>query len=108
MVVVKDNKINEFRSSLLPLSCKIGKVKGCHSYCMSRDLEKTATYYISAEWDTQDAMVEHFRSQNFKILLGAALVLCESFKMTVAEATEIGGHELAKSMTASQVVKTLD
>ena len=107
MVVAKENKINELCSSLRPLSDEIRKVKGCLSYCVSRDLEKAATYYISAEWDTQDAMVEHFRSQNFKILLGAALVLCESFKMTVAEAIEIGGLELAKSMTASQEGKTL-
>jgi quinol monooxygenase YgiN len=107
MVVAKENKINELCSSLRPLSYEIRKVKGCLSYCVSKDFEKAATYYISAEWDTHDAMVEHFRSQNFKILLGAALVLCESFKMTVAEAIEIGGLELAKSMTASQVGKTL-
>jgi quinol monooxygenase YgiN len=108
MVVAKKNKINEFCSSLHPLSCEIRKVKGCLSYCVSRDFEKAATYYISAEWDTRDAMVEHFRSQNFKVLFGAAVVLCESFKMTVAEATETGGLELAKSMTASQVGRTLD
>jgi quinol monooxygenase YgiN len=107
IVVAKENKINELCSSLHPLSCKIRKVKGCLSYCVSRDLEKEATYYISAEWDTHDAMFEHFRSQNFKVLFGAAVVLCESFKMTVAEAIEIGGLELAKSMTASQEGKTL-
>ena len=108
MAVAKKNKINEFCSSLHPLSCEIRKVKGCLSYRLSRDLEKDATYYISAEWDTHDAMVEHFRSQNFKVLFGAAVVLCESFKMTVAEATETGGLELAKSMTASQVDRTQD
>ena len=107
MVVAKKNKINEFCSSLHPLSCEIRKVKGCLSYWVSRDFEKAATYYISAEWDTHDAMFEHFRSQNFKVLFGAAVVLCESFKMTVAEAIEIGGLELAKSMTASQEGKTL-
>ena len=108
MTVAKKNKINEFCSSLHPLSCEIRKVKGCLSYCVSKDLEKDATYYISAEWDTHDAMVEHFRSQNFKVLFGAAVVLCESFKMTVAEAIETGDLELAKSMTASQVYRTLD
>ena len=108
MAVAKKNKINEFCSSLLPLSCEIRKVKGCLSYWLARDLEKDATYYISAEWDTHDAMFEHFRSQNFKVLFGAAVVLCESFKMTVAEATETGGLELAKSMTASQVGRTQD
>ena len=107
-VVAKQNKINELCSFLCPLSFKIRKVKGCLSYCVSRDLEKVATYYISAEWDTHDAMFEHFRSQNFKVLFGAAVVLCESFKMSVAEATETGGLELAKSMTASQVGRTQD
>ncbi len=108
MVVAKENKINELCSSLRPLSCTIRKVKGCLSFCVSRDLEKAATYYISAEWDTHDAMVEHFCSQNFKVLFGAAVVLCESFKMTVAEAIETGGLELAKSMTASQLGRTQD
>ena len=100
MVVAKENRINELCSSLLPLSREIRKEKGCINYCVSKDFEKDGTYYISAEWDTHDSMVVHFRSQNFKILLGAALVLCESFKMTIAEATEIGDLELAKSMTA--------
>ena len=108
MLVAKENKINELCGSLLPLSCTIRKVKGCLSYCVSRDLEKAATYHISAEWDTRDAMIEHFRSQSFKVLFGAAVVLCESFKMTVAEALETGGLELAKSMTASQVGSTQD
>ena len=108
MLVAKENKINELCGSLLPLSCTIRKVKGCLSYCASRDFEKATTYYISAEWDTHDAMFEHFRSQNFKVLFGAAVVLCESFKMTVAKATETGGRELAKSMTASQVGRTQD
>ncbi len=108
MVMAKENKINEFCGSLHPLSCEIRNVKGCLSYRVSRDLEKDATYYISAEWDTHDAMFEHFRSQNFKVLFGAAVVLCESFKMTVAEAIETGGLELAKSMTASQLGRTQD
>ncbi len=108
MVVAKKNKINEFCSSLHPLSCEIRKVKGCLSYRVSRDLEKDATYYISAEWDTHDAMVEHFRSQNFKVLFGAAVVLCESFKMTVADPIENASLELAKSMTASQVGRSQD
>ena len=107
MVVAKENKTNELCGSLRSLSSKIHKIKGCLSYYVSRDLEKVATYYISVEWDTRDAMLEHFRSQEFKVLFGAAVVLCESFKMTVAEAIETGGFELAKSMATAQVVRTL-
>jgi hypothetical protein len=40
-------------------------------------------------------MEEHFKTQNFEVLIGAARVLGETFEINLAEGKERGGFKLA-------------
>ena len=61
---------------------------------MCQDFDEEHEFCIVAEWETHEAMQQHFRTQKFEVLIGAARVLGERSKMIMAEVLEAGGFEL--------------
>ena len=47
-------------------------------------------------------MEKHFKTYDFEVLIGAARVVGETFKMNIAEVLKTGGFELAREQIASQ------
>jgi hypothetical protein len=41
-------------------------------------------------------MDKHFKNKNFEVLIGAAKVLGETFKLDIGETPETGGFQLAR------------
>ena len=70
--------------------------KGCLGYSVYRDHENENTYSLVGEWKTRQAMEKHFKTYDFEVLIGAARVLGETFKMNIAEVSKTGGFELAR------------
>ncbi len=101
-IVIKPYKTDEFVKSMRSFARRIRKEKGCLGYSEYRDSEKENTYSVVGEWKTRQAMEEHFRTQNFEVLIGAARVLGETFEMNIAEGLKTGGFELAREQMASQ------
>jgi quinol monooxygenase YgiN len=83
-------------------SPSIRKEKGCLDCCVYRDSDKENTYSVVGEWKTLQAMVKHFQTQNFEVLIGATRVLGETFAMNIAEVSKTGGFELAREQIALQ------
>ena len=94
---IQENKIDEFVRSLHSLWFKFLKEEGCLSYCVYREFEKESTFCLVGEFDTHEAMENHFQTQDFEVLVGATGVLGKAFKMTITEILEKGGSDLAKS-----------
>jgi quinol monooxygenase YgiN len=101
-IEVRQYKTDEFVKSMRSFSRRIRKEKGCLGYDVYRDFEKENTYILVGEWKTRQAMEKHFRTHDFEVLIGAARVLGETFKMNIAEVSKTGGFELARDQTKPQ------
>jgi quinol monooxygenase YgiN len=87
-IVTKQYKIDEFVDSLRALLPEFRKENGCLDCCMYQDVNEKHAFCIVAEWETREAMQQHFLTQQFKVLIGATVVLGEKFEMIVAEVVE--------------------
>lgn len=99
-VDVQKDKTDEFFASLRSLSHELIKNKECLDCSLLREIEKENVFWIAVEFKTLESMQKHFHTRKFEVLLGAARTLGESFKITISEASESGGIELAKAKLA--------
>jgi quinol monooxygenase YgiN len=95
-LVIKESKIDEFIECLHSLIEGLRKENGCLDVSFYRDLEKENTYSLIGDWQTQVARDKHFKNKNFVVLIGAARVLSETFKMNISKISETGSFSLAK------------
>jgi quinol monooxygenase YgiN len=95
-LVVAEKKLDEFIDSLRLLSSGIRAGQGCLDFSFYRDLEKKDAYRVLGEWKTRQAMEEHFKREEFSVLIGAARVLGEDFEMSIGETLEKGSYQFAQ------------
>ena len=95
-LVVAKNKLEEFVDSLGFLSSGIREEEGCLDFSFYKDLEKKDTYRVLGEWKTRQVMEAHFKREKFSVLIGAARVLGEDFKLSISENLEKGGYPFAQ------------
>ena len=101
-IEIKPYKPDEFVNSMRSILRSIRKEKGCLDFSVYRDSEKENTYILVGEWKTRKAMEKHFQTQNFEVLIGAAIVLGKTLEMKIADVSKTGGFELAREQIASQ------
>ena len=101
-IVIQEYKIDEFVDFLHSLLPGLHKEKGCVDCSVYEDLDEEYTYCLVAEWETREAMQEHFLTQRFQVLIGAARVLGETFEMIMADVLESGDVKLAGEQITSQ------
>jgi quinol monooxygenase YgiN len=99
-IVIQEYKIDEFVDSLPSLLSGFRKEIGCLDYRVYQDLDEEHAFCIVAEWETHETMQQHFRTQNFVVLIGAARVLGATFEMIMAEVLESGGFERIAKIAA--------
>ena len=95
-IVVPEKKLNEFIDSLRFLSNEIREEEGCLDFSLYSDLEKQNAYSVFGKWQTRQAMEGHFKREKFSVLIGAARVLGEDFKLSISENLEKGGYQFAQ------------
>ena len=100
-VIVKQNKVDEFIACLRSLTVGFRKEKGCLNFTLYRDTEKENTFNLVGEWKTHDDMEKHFQGNKFEVLVGASKVLCEIFRLNIAETEETGGFKFAREKIVS-------
>jgi quinol monooxygenase YgiN len=79
-IEIKQYKTDEFVESMRSFARKIRKEKGCLGYSVYRDSEKESTFSVAGEWQTRRAMEQHFKTQNFEVVIGAAGFLARHSK----------------------------
>jgi quinol monooxygenase YgiN len=99
-IVIQEYKIDEFVDNLRTLVSGFRKEKGCLDYNVYQDFDRELAFCIVAEWETHETMQQHFLTQNFVVLIGAARVLGATFEMMMAEALETGDFELSAKIAA--------
>ena len=95
-IQIKQNKLDEFAISLHSFLPKICSQKGCLDFRAYQDIERENMYIVVGEWKTHQAMEKHFTTHDFEVLIGAAVVLGETFEMKITEVLKTGGLELAR------------
>jgi quinol monooxygenase YgiN len=63
---------------------------------VSEDVEVEAAFDLRAEWDTEEALEAHLRSDVFGVLVGAAEVLSLSVRVSVARVADEYGMDVIK------------
>ena len=101
-IEIKPYKMDEFVDSMRSLLRGIRKEKGCLDFSVYQDSYKENTYLVVGEWKTRQDIEKHFQTHEFELLIGAAKVLGETFKMNIAEVSKTGGFELAREQIALQ------
>ena len=84
-VVIKDNKLLEFHNSLAPLLGELRGEIGCVDFGLYEYTKYKNIYIIIGKWRTRQAMEIHFKGDNYKILIGMAKVLGETFEINIAK-----------------------
>jgi len=102
--IVHDEKVDEFVRSLRTLWVEFLKEEGCLGYRVYQDFEKQSSFCLIGEFDTHEAMADHFQTHNFEVLLGATRVLGQSFKLVIADVLKKGGYELVESKLRAATV----
>ena len=100
--VLKQDKIDEFSENLRLLWFEFLKEEGCVSYRVYHEFEKENVVLMVGEFNSHEAMADHFQTQNFEVLIGASTVLGKGFKMTIAEPLKTGDLDLAKSLMSPE------
>ena len=99
-VVLKYYKDDEFIGAMRKLSKKIRKEEDCLRFDLYRDMEKDNTFTMVGVWKSRKAMEKHFKDQNYKVMIGAAKVLGESYEMKIAEILDKDGLELVRDLSS--------
>ena len=89
-IVVKKYKTDESVDSFRSLVAGFRKQNGCLDYSVYQDFDEQHAFCIVADWETHEAMQQHFLTEKFEVLIGAARVLGETFEMIIAEVFESG------------------
>lgn len=75
MAIIRMNVLSEKRMELsqtiASLSGSIRLEKGCKRFNFCQSIEDENKLFIFEEWDTQENLVAHLKSEHFRVLRGA-------------------------------------
>jgi len=100
-IMVGEDQIDEIINTLKPLWFDFLRGEGCSNYQIYQELGNERSFILIGEYDSLECLTGHVRSDHFQVLVGAAAVLGQSFKMSLAEVTETGGIEFARAQYSS-------
>jgi quinol monooxygenase YgiN len=82
MNVLSEKRI-ELSQTIASLSVSTRREKGCKrcDFCQSIDDENR--FFLLEEWDTQENLRSHLKSDNFKVIRGAMNLLQEPYEETL-------------------------
>ena len=95
-IEIKPYKKDEFNETMHLFTRKMAKEKDCLGYSFYRDFVKENNYSVVGEWKTRQAMKNHFKTQDFEVLIGVIKVLDKKFTMKIAEVSKTGSYELVR------------
>ncbi len=83
----------ELSQTIALLIGSIRTEKGCRRCDCCQNVEKENEFCLLEEWDTQENLKIHLRSERFKIFRGAMNLLKEPYKMTFHTVSHLSGIE---------------
>jgi quinol monooxygenase YgiN len=77
---VLSEKRMELSQTIASLSGSIRLEKGCKRCDFCRSIEDENRFFILEEWDTQENLMTHMKSDHFKVIRGAMNLLQEPYE----------------------------
>jgi quinol monooxygenase YgiN len=81
MNVLSEKRV-ELSQTIASLSVSTRMEKGCKRCDFCQSIEDENKLFILEEWDTQENLRSHLRSDNFKVIRGAMNLLQEPYEET--------------------------
>jgi len=97
-MTVLPQKQMEFLQSYLTAIPRVRKQPGCIRCTLSRDMEDGNSFILTGEWQTQEALDAHIRSEQFGILMAAADVLGEQREVQMNTIAHTEGMEAIRPL----------
>ena len=72
----------ELSQTISSLSGSIRMAKGCRRCDFCESVEEENLLFLLEEWDTQEQLMIHLKSDHFRVLRGAMNLLQEPYEMT--------------------------
>ena len=86
LLIIRMNVLSEKRlelsQAIASLSSSIRMEKGCQRCDFCRSIEDENRFFLLEEWDTQENLQNHLKSDNFKVIKGAMNLLQEPYEKT--------------------------
>ena len=97
MAIIRMNVLSEkrmeFSQTIASLSGSIKLEKGCKRCDFCRSIEDENKLFIIEEWDTQENIMTHLKSDHFSVLRGAMNFLQEPYEITFYTVSHPAGVE---------------
>jgi quinol monooxygenase YgiN len=78
---VLSEKSRELSQTIASLSLSTRLEKGCKRCDFCQSIEDEDRYFLLEEWDTQENLKNHLKSEHFKIIRGAMNLLQEPYEV---------------------------
>ena len=86
LVITRINVLPEKRLELLQAFAEMAESirmeKGCRHCELSRSIENENRLFLLEEWDTQENLMAHEKSEHFKVFRGVLNILTEHYERT--------------------------
>jgi quinol monooxygenase YgiN len=89
---VLSEKHLELSQTMASLTCVIRTEKGCRRCDFCQNMENENELILLEEWDTQENLMSHLKSERFRILRGAMNLLKEPYEMIFHSVFHLAGR----------------
>ena len=88
----------ELSQTIDSLSLSTRMEKGCHRCDFCRSVEDENRFFLHEEWDTQENLENHLKSDNFKVIRGTMNLLQEPYEKTFHTVYQTAGRTVAPKL----------
>jgi quinol monooxygenase YgiN len=78
---IPSEKRMELSQTITSLSGSVRMEKGCRRCDFCQSVEDANRLFLLEEWDTQESLMNHMKSEHFRVLRGAMNLLREPYEM---------------------------
>jgi quinol monooxygenase YgiN len=97
MVIIRmkvlSKKRKELSQTIASLTCPMRAEKGCQRCDFYQSMEDENELCILEEWDTEENLKSHLKSEHFRVLRGAMNLLQEPYAMVFHTVSKSAGME---------------
>jgi quinol monooxygenase YgiN len=90
---VLSEKRKELSQTIASLSVSTRMEKGCRSCYFCQSIEDENQLFLLEEWDTQENLMTHLKSEHFRVLRGAMNLLEGPYEMMFHSRLHLAGME---------------
>jgi quinol monooxygenase YgiN len=97
LLIIRMNVLSEKRielsQTIASLSVSTRMEKGCLRCDFCQSIEDENKFFLFEEWDTQENLMKHMKSEHFRVIRGAMNLLHEPYERTFHNVCRLAGME---------------